>query len=219
MQREGWPTPNLADKKWRKDIYEHLRETGTYGVVIFDNLASLTPGIDENDKKEWDEINQWLLSLRWMGIAVILVHHAGKSGTQRGTSGREDNLDASIKLSRPRGYRPEDGAKFEITFEKARGVYGEGALPFCLQFMTVDGSLVWTTESVGSRSSDIIIALCGNKIKQKDIAKALGCNPAWVSRIKKKAVDNGLLDQDEGFTEEGKAKYGHIDVDDYLTKS
>jgi putative DNA primase/helicase len=56
---------------------------------------------------------------------VILVHHAGKSGQQRGTSQREDTLDYVIKLSRPLGYQPTEGARFIIEFEKGRDLYGE----------------------------------------------------------------------------------------------
>ncbi len=34
----------------------------------------------------------WLLDLRRRKIAVVIVHHAGRSGEMRGTSKREDNV-------------------------------------------------------------------------------------------------------------------------------
>ena len=46
----------------------------------------------------------WLLELRRRGMTVLLIHHAGKSGDQRGTSAREDIMDTVISLRRPREY-------------------------------------------------------------------------------------------------------------------
>jgi hypothetical protein len=57
-----------------------------------------------------------------MGYAVLLVHHTGKSGDQRGASRREDLLDTSIKLVKPEnGSGGVDGAEFEVHFTKTRG--------------------------------------------------------------------------------------------------
>jgi len=68
-----------------------------------------------------------MLTLRRRGIAVLLVHHAGKGGDQRGTSKREDLLDVVIRLSRPTDYDPKQGARFEMTFTKARNLHGTDA--------------------------------------------------------------------------------------------
>ena len=70
-----------------------------------------------------------LLRNRHAGRAVILLHHAGKGGAQRGTSRREDVLDTVISLRRPSDYCPEEGARFELYFEKCRGFYGDEAQP------------------------------------------------------------------------------------------
>jgi hypothetical protein len=71
-----------------------------------------------------------LLRLRRQGIAVLLVHHAGVNGRQRGTSRREDALDTVIALRHPEDYIPIQGARFEVHFEKLRGMAGEAAAPF-----------------------------------------------------------------------------------------
>jgi hypothetical protein len=83
-------------------------------------LASVAGGLDENSRKDWDPVNQWLLELRFAGITTIMLHHTGKGGAQRGTSAREDNLDCSIILKSPPDYSPEDGARFICHFSKAR---------------------------------------------------------------------------------------------------
>ncbi len=75
-------------------------------------------------------MQNWLLRLRRKGIAVLLIHHAGINGRQRGTSRREDALDTVIALRRPVDYSPKEGARFEVHIEKARALVGEGALPF-----------------------------------------------------------------------------------------
>jgi putative DNA primase/helicase len=70
-------------------------------LLVLDNLSSLTAVIRDNDAESWGPIQEWLLRLRRRGISVLIVHHAGKGGTQRGTSRREDVLDTSILLCRP----------------------------------------------------------------------------------------------------------------------
>ena len=215
MQRQGWPTPKISDEGWRTALYDYPKEAKDYQILILDNLASLTPGIDENVKKEWDGINQWLLSLRFMGLAGILVHHTGKSGDQRGTSGHEDNIDTSIKLSNPSGYSPADGAKFKVEFTKARGVFGEGSSPFILQITKKGDGLIWTDEGVNSGSEENIIALLGRGNPQKEIPNLLGCSKGWVSRIKKKAEEEGILSEKGGFTEKGNKLYGKVDISEF----
>ncbi len=64
-------------------------------LLILDNLASLIAGQHENDADSWTTMQQWLLRLRRRGISVLIVHHAGKNGDQRGISNREDLLDTS----------------------------------------------------------------------------------------------------------------------------
>jgi hypothetical protein len=89
---------------------------------VIDNLSSMTAGGDENSNSELDSLLQFLIGLRHKGFAIVLVHHTGKSGDQRGASRREDLLDTSIKLSAPKGDEtPAHGAKFSIDFVKTRG--------------------------------------------------------------------------------------------------
>jgi len=212
LNREGWPTPNLLNPVWREALYSFLKETKSHQILILDNLSSLTPGIDENVKQDWDEINQWLLSLRSLRTAVILVHHAGKAGEQRGTSGREDNLDISIKLSRPRGYSPEEGCKFDIEFTKTRSIFGDSAAPFSFQIMKVESRLTWTTDVYGAGMKEKIVALLGRGVSQKDIPDILGCDKSWVSKVKAKAIQDGHLYKDCKFTDEGRRLYGDVEV-------
>jgi hypothetical protein len=115
----GLPRAQLANEVWRSKIKQILL-THQVKLWVIDNLASLASGLDENKKQDWDQVNQWLLELRFAGISTIMLHHLGKAGNQRGTSAREDNLDISIILKSPHDYTPEDGARFIVHFSKAR---------------------------------------------------------------------------------------------------
>lgn len=73
-------------------------------LIIIDNLSCLAPSLKENDATDWAPIQTWLLNLRARGKSVLLIHHAGKSGLQRGSSKKEDILDTIITLVRPKDY-------------------------------------------------------------------------------------------------------------------
>jgi len=90
-------------------------------VLLLDNLSTLSSGLKENDNDEWDKIKRWLLHLRRLGIAVIILDHQGKNYEHRGASRKEDNVTWVIRLTNLR--RKGDGfvgAKFRSDFEKNR---------------------------------------------------------------------------------------------------
>ena len=81
-------------------------------MVVLDNIATLCRTGKENESQSWQVMQSWLLELRRRGITVLLIHHAGKSGDQRGTSAREDIMDTVISLRRPREYSMAEGRSF-----------------------------------------------------------------------------------------------------------
>ncbi|MFH0812218.1 MAG: AAA family ATPase [Pseudomonadota bacterium] len=219
MEREGWPRINLINREWREAIYSYLKHS-YHKVLILDNLAALTPGIDESSIQEWGQINDWLLSLRFLGVAVILIHHAGKSGDQRGTSGREDSLDVSLRLSRITESSDENsGCEFDATFTKARSIFGEEAMPFRFKIIPLpmgDG-LTWTVETKGNVNKRMAIAMLGKGMSNKEIAGSLKVSPAYISMVKKKAIQDGFLIDEDGkkvkFTDAGEAEFGEVKID------
>lgn len=219
MRREQRKTINLTNAKWRNALYEFLKENDEYKLLILDNLASLTPGIDENVKKEWDPINQWLLDLRAMNVAVIMVHHENKSGFQRGTSSREDNIDASFELKRPKHSGAIDGAVVEVLPDKNREFYGSDAEPFNFRIVTVNGGSVWQVEDYIDQTRGKIIALLDRGLEQYKIAKILKCTDSWVSQVKSEAQEYGYLDDEKQFTRAGKALYGRISIESLLKEA
>lgn len=91
---------------------------GDAEVLFLDSISTLG-NFPTNDEECWIEFLQWLNHLRQRGLCVIFLHHAGKSGMQRGHSRSEDLLDVSIKLSRDPG-EDCDWLKCTLTYDKFR---------------------------------------------------------------------------------------------------
>jgi 5S rRNA maturation endonuclease (ribonuclease M5) len=202
--RLGLPRASLTDEAWRDNIKAFMLKNNIR-LWVADNIGSLAGGLDENVKKDWDVINQWLLELRFAGIATTLLHHVGKGGEQRGTSAREDNIDVSITLKSPHDYSPEDGARFNVQFTKARVTTRH--LPqitdteFKLQ--EKDGCHMWTFGNVKQERKKEIIRMLDEGEKQVDVAAMIGVGRAYVSQIKKEAIKDGYLTNKNKLTQSG----------------
>ena len=201
----GLPRANLLAETWRTTMKRILTTRGVKLWVV-DNLASLTGGIDENSKKDWDPINTWLLELRFAGIATMLLHHTNKSGGQRGTSAREDNIDTSIMLKRPFDYVPEDGARFIVSFQKTRvGTKDLGLIGDTQFHLTQNetGQFTWSWGNVRRETKVETLKLIDEGAKNQDIVEALGISKGRVSQIRKSAVNEGILSKKGKLTQTG----------------
>ena len=91
-------------------------------IIILDNLSTLRRDVNENDNNDVQNLLDWLIKLRHKQYTVILVHHTGKSGQQRGASKIEVPLDYMIKLETPKNqkYLSHEGASFDFEFKKVR---------------------------------------------------------------------------------------------------
>ena len=170
---------NLADPKIQRELDPRL---GEIDFLILDNLSSLTAVIRDNDPESWNSIQAWLLGLRRRGISVLIIHHAGKGGDQRGTSRREDVLDTSISLRRPVDYVPTQGARLEVHIEKGRGIHGDAAKPF--EAMLID--TVWTMREIDDVNKARIAALLEDGLSVRDIAEETGISKSTIQRMKKR---------------------------------
>jgi putative DNA primase/helicase len=162
-------------------------------LIVVDNISTLS-GAKENDSDAWTGVQGWALKQRAQGRSVLFIHHSGKGGAQRGTSRREDVLDTVIALRRPAEYQPDQGAVFEIHFEKNRGLFGDEVRPIEASLSTdQNGAITWRTRTVDDSNFDKVVSLLNEGIKQGDIAAELGINKSNVSRHTKKAKAMGLL--------------------------
>jgi putative DNA primase/helicase len=175
---------NLADRKVQARIDDCLDGTD---LLVLDNLSSLCSMVRDNDAESWQTIQEWLLRMRRRGVSVLLVHHAGKDGEQRGTSRKEDVLDTSIALKRPKDYVPTEGARFEIHLEKARGVHGEGAKPFEVRLDVRCGAAQWTIRDIEDVNMARVMELAEQGYTEREIADLTGIPKSTVNRLKQQA--------------------------------
>jgi hypothetical protein len=186
--------PSLATVEGQQVIERKL--DATIQLLVLDSVSTLcqTGGTSENDAASWDAIQAWILKLRRQGLAVLLVHHGGKDGKQRGTSKREDVLDQVLLLQHPTDYRPSEGARFEVHLEKGRQVKGELAAPFEATLTGLGGHGVWSWRPLsGADQAHEIrqLALAGTPVRA--IAAELSLAPTTAYRVIQKLRDQGEL--------------------------
>ena len=177
---------SLATDAGRQHVEKHLDKSS---LLILDSITTLCPGAGpENDAESWEEMQAWLLDLRRGGYAVLLVHHEGKSGLQRGTSKREDVLSQVVQLKRPQDYRPSEGARFELHFTKSRGLVGAAADPIEARLQHgPDGSDIWTYKSLEDAVASTAKALADGGLTQREIGTEMGIGLGTVNRALQRA--------------------------------
>ncbi len=153
-------------------------------LLIVDNISTLARGGRENEAESWLPVQQWALHQRRAGRSVVFIHHAGKGGQQRGTSRREDVLDSVVALRRPSDYQPNEGARFEVHFEKSRGFHGDDAKPFEAALLHDEG---WTTRDMEDADMARVMALSDQGTPIRDIANQLGMSKSTIQRMQAKA--------------------------------
>jgi putative DNA primase/helicase len=186
---------NLSNEDGQRALDGHLEGAD---LLILDNLSTLLATGSEGASDAWLPIQNWLLRLRRKGTSVLIVHHAGVNGRQRGTSRREDALDTVIALRRPLDYSPEEGARFEVHLEKARTLAGEAALPFEAKVESFSGEdgkdgIRWVARDLAApvfhRAAELFAA--GNTVRQ--VAVLLGLSRTEAGRLRVRAAAEGLL--------------------------
>jgi len=175
---------NLATAEGQADVESHIKEAE---VIFVDNLATLCRSGRENETEGWRPVQDWILQLRRRGKVVAMVHHSNKTGGQRGTSSREDVLDTVIALRRPGDYTMEQGARFEIHLEKARGIVGADARPFEAHLVTDEyGVMQWVCRDIEDAEAETVCRLKDEGLSVRDIAKETGISKSRVHRLLRK---------------------------------
>lgn len=187
--------PDLGDSEGQLRLMEGW---GHPELVVLDNLASLV-GQKSGDPDGWTGLQRFLALQRRFGRAVLLVHHANKRGFQRGTNRREDMLDLVMAMRRPADYAARQGARFEIHFEKARGLTGDALDPIEVQLLadtaepTPDKAVRWRWRRMGPASLERAADLLNDGLSATAMAGALGLSRASGYRLRQRARQRGLL--------------------------
>lgn len=194
--------PDLATQSGQRALDPLLHEVD---LLVVDNISTLCWTRSDNDAGSWTSMQEWILGLRRRGIAVLLVHHSGKSGEQRGTSRREDVLDTVIALRRPADYKPQQGARFEVHVEKSRAYFGDGGRPFEARLLaTSDGhGLNWSACDLKPSQLDQATTLFRDGLTIRAVAAELGIARSSAGRLRQRAEADGLLDSEGDTDAEG----------------
>lgn len=178
------PMPDLATVPGQKALEPFLEHID---LLVLDNISTLCRTGKENESQSWQPMQKtWLLDLRRRRIAVLLVHHAGKSGDQRGASAREDIMDTVISLRRPKIYNMAEGARFQIHLTKARSITGKDALPFEVHLKAENNVLHWDVFEIQEAELEQLKKLLGEGYSIRDCAEEMGLSKSSVHRLKKK---------------------------------
>src|SRR5262249_26364344 len=163
-------------------------------VLFLDNLSTLASGMRENEADSWELVNPWLLDLRRRKIAVVIVHHAGRSGEMRGTSKREDNVFWIIALDdAKKNAEDKRGARFVSRFTKPSRNTQEDVPAFEWHFITQPNGEVSISHKP-AQTMDVFLGLIEDGVTEcNQIASEMKTSPSTVSRLAKQAMDAGKI--------------------------
>ncbi len=153
-------------------------------LIVINNLSAWTSGGRE-DGGSWATIKSWLIEKRLQGKSVLLVHHTGKNGKQRGSSAHEDLLDYSILLSPMASNGEEQDTRFTVEHTKLRDHLPHLKQRYEFAIYTKDNMLFFDVVPAGIRISEHAQEMLEMHIKNipmSEIAEKFKVNKSTVSR-------------------------------------
>lgn len=190
-------TLNLADPDTQATITTLLVALACK-VLVLDNLGCLFYGLKENEADSWEKVLPWLLQLRRLKIAVILVAHAGRNGEVRGTSRREDQAFWCLKLERRGEDASGEGTAFVTMFTKNRNALDEDCPS--LSWSLVEREGVMTVSAKPITGVQLLVSWVEAGLSSaSDIAAEMRVSKGQVSKLAKKAVEMGLITNNGGY--------------------
>ena len=190
---------NLRLPEVQEAIKQFCIDTGQK-VLVVDNLSTLVSGVKENDSDAWELLLPWLLDLRRRKIAVILVHHAGRSGEMRGTSRREDSVFWILKLEENLDYT-DKGCSFFQSFDKNRNssqshnehyIWTFKPVGQCYDNLIGNIEVTYKAESLKTKVHRLIVDL-GGAANCSELAEELDTSKSSVSRAAKELEAEGKI--------------------------
>lgn len=179
--------PSITDPEgvafYRGLVMEHKAD-----MIVFDNFSTLGEVEDENAAASFNAIVQTLLSLKQLGVATMLVHHAGKNGeTFRGSSKLGATFEIIMQLAAAGKDASDRGASFLTVFEKMRSGMRPPEVAATLETIdTFEGqrTLRWQhITATNARLYEIRDGLTERRWgSQKEIAEELGVNESTITR-------------------------------------
>jgi len=179
--------PKLSTARDRKFIEDRIFGHGYEGLIL-DNISTLWPTSQENQSDRSAILAEWFTDLNQRGVWVIFLHHAGKSGEQRGDSEKEDMLSFVLKLRRPANYKAEEGLRVEVHVEKNRHKPSESRwlMPFEIALAKdASGETIWTTRPAQEAQRRAAFEMFKDDMPTMFVGQEIGVSRATIYRWKK----------------------------------
>ncbi len=184
---------NVATPEVQAAITKRCVDAGVK-VLFIDNLSTGARGMRENESDDWEKLIPWLLDLRRRKIAVVIIHHAGRSGNMRGTSRREDAVSWIICLDDLRkDGEDKRGARFVSRFVKCSRNTQEIMPALEWHFMTETDGQISISHKVAATIGVFVEHIRDGVSKPCDLAEAMNLPGYAISKLAKKAIDQGLI--------------------------
>jgi RecA-family ATPase len=194
--------PNLATTDGQAELE---RQAMGYDLVILDNLSTLANVEDENASKAFQPIVGFLMRMKQLGQACILIHHSGKkASTYRGSSMLATTFEVILGLEKLTGLKAAHGTAFQIKWDKLRAKPDERIKSWEV-WLDEDR---WEFEAAASEEVDLLLEALrsGKYVNQKELAEALKWDESKVTRTKAKAIATGAIDTKAWGAAFGRAK-------------
>jgi hypothetical protein len=114
-----------------------------WDILFIDNYSAWSDDGRET-AEAWAPFMRWMLGHKRAGRSVVVIHHSGKGGKQRGSSKHEDALDWSINLIANKQASQDGALQFSLVWEKSRHLASDQIAPIAVTMHSgEDGVLVW----------------------------------------------------------------------------
>jgi RecA-family ATPase len=131
----------LSNKINQRKILKWLESHPTYKLVILDSISTLFGLEDENNNSEWNnKVSPLLRSFRALGVACILLHHAGKDGKKglRGASAMSAMANGVFRLSNHSLKDIDQGQAWFILGKDKQRIAGFSFSTFAMKYVQND---------------------------------------------------------------------------------
>ena len=173
--------PNLSTEEGQREIDDVLGNK--WDVLFIDNYSAFS-GNGREDAESWMPWIRWMLVHKRAGRTVIVIHHTGKNGQQRGSSKHEDALDFSISLKPVADNKHDGSLRFIFEWKKSRHLPSNKTRPFLVTYAKTAEGYEWTRGNADDADEKKVEAkkLLAEGMSQTDIADKLKVNKSTISR-------------------------------------
>jgi hypothetical protein len=131
----------LSNRENQQKIIKWLKDHPTYKLIVLDSVSTLFGLEEENNNSEWNnKVSPLLRDLRALGVACLLLHHAGKDSKRglRGATAMGAMAHNIFRLVNHEGKAIEDGEAWFTVLKDKQRASGFSFRTFSLKYTQTD---------------------------------------------------------------------------------